>query len=190
MVKLYFKLEWPEYQTYQQYEDFDEHAEYCAETNCYFIERDWLIEKEQQTSKELSPDSTTTIEYNGKEIELSSNYFGMACPPWDKKPHHHHLVTIKIGCTKHSFDYWSGPMHYKDTTVMSKKEMIEAFESFLSDAIAANQSIDDFQSEFGYENVSECIRVYNSCKEELEAWKNFFIDPYDLANWLRDEYDL
>ena len=82
-------------------------------------------------------------------------------------------------------------MDYRnDVDSMTEKNCIEAFEMFISDCISANQSIDDFQSEFGYENVSECIRIYNACKESLEAWKNFFIDPYDLDNWLRDTYDL
>ena len=102
---------------------------------------------------------------------------------------HHHKVTISVGEKKHTFDYWSGPAHYKTTTVMTEGAMIDAFNNFLMDCTLGDQSIDDFQSELGYENVSECIRAYNACQKELEAWKKFFIDPYELENWLHDKYD-
>lgn len=189
MANIYVKLGWPEYQHYQQFDDFDEHSHYCPEDEVYFIEQQWLIEQDaRETAK---PDASTSLEYNGKTIELSSRYVGIDKPSWNKKDRcHHHIVTFKIDFKSHSFDFWSGMGLYQDTTVMSDKGMIKAFENFLSDCIAANQSIDDFQSEFGYENVSDCIRTYNACKEELEAWKNFFIDSYDLDNWLRETYDL
>lgn len=190
MANIYVKLGWPEYQAYQQFDDFDEHSHYCPDDEIYFIEQQWLMEHDDRADEQ--PDSSTTIEYKDRTIELSSRYVGMDVPSWEKngKPIHHHRVTIKVGYRKHTFDYWSGIANYRDTTVMSELEMIEAFDSFLSDCISANQSIDDFQNEFGYENVSECIRTYNACKEELEAWKNFFIDPNDLDNWLRETYDI
>lgn len=190
MANIYVKLGWPEYQAYQQFDGFDEHSHYCPEDEVYFIEQDWLME--QDGHNEEQPDTTLVIDYKDGQIELSSRYIGMDVPFWakNKKPIHHHKVTIKIGYHKHTFDYWSGLGHYQYSTTMTDQAMIEAFDSFLSDCISANQSIDDFQSEFGYENVSDCIRTYKACKEELEAWKNFFIDPYDLDNWLRETYDL
>ena len=190
MTNIYVKLGWPEYQTYQQFDGFDEHSHYCPQDEVYFIEQQWLVEQDDKAVKK--PDTSTTVEYKGIMIKLSSRYVGMGLPFWDKngQPTHHHEVTININCRKHTFDFWSGIAHYQDTTMMTDMEMIEAFDSFLSDCISADQSIDDFQSEFGYENVSDCIRTYNACKRELEAWKNFFIDPYDLENWLRAAYDL
>lgn len=191
MASLYLKLGWPEYQEYQQYDDFDEHACYSPENECYFIEQDWLLKRDAEDNS--ASDATIEIYYKEKTIEISSIYVGLGSPSWDKKgktDHHHHKVTFKIGCKEHTFDYWSGLLCYKGSTVMTDNDMIAAFEDFISECISADQSIDDFQSEFGYENVSECIRIYNACKESLEAWKNFFIDPYDLDNWLRDTYDL
>lgn len=189
MENIYVKLGWPEYQAYQQFDDFDEHAHYCAEDDICFIEQQWLMERDAKES--AKPDASTSFKYNDMTIELSSRYVGTDAPAWDsKRQHHHHIVTVKIGRKSHSFDFWSGMGCYRNTTNMSEKDMIEAFESFLSECIAADQSIDDFQSEYGYEKASECIRVYNACKESLEAWKDFFIDPYDLDNWLRVTYDV
>ena len=189
MAKTYMKLEWPEYQHYQQFDGFDGHACFCAEDNCYFIETDWMMQQENDDAKkEREPDAVAYVKYKGKEIKLSSRFVGLDYPDWSKKDkRQHQKITIEVDYKKHSFDYWRG-LSYPEQ--MKEKELIEAFECFLSDCISGDQTIDDFQSEFGYENVSECIRVYNACKAELEAWKNFFIDPYDLDNWLRDRYDL
>ena len=189
MENLYVKLGWPEYQAYQQINDFDEHSHYCSDDDVFFIEQDWLCEQEVVN---IEQDASTTIDYNGTAIELSSCYVGKHQPFWEKdgQPMHHHRVTIKIGEKKHTFDFWGGLAHYKTTTVMTDQAMIDALYSFILDCTLADQSIDDFQSELGYKNVSECIRVYNACKEELEAWKQFFINPYELESWLREVYNL
>lgn len=185
MKNLYVKLEWPEYQAYQQLQDFDEHSHYCSDDDVMFIEQDWINEQDVQ-------DSSTTIDYNGTDIELSSRYVGKDSPPWetDNDPIHHHKVSVKIGSKKHTFDYWSGLAHYKSSTVMSDIAMIEAFDFFLTDCTMADQSIDDFQSELGFQKASECIRTYNACKESLEAWKQFYIDPQEIENWIREKYNL
>lgn len=197
MANLYLKLGWPEYQDYQQYDDFDEHACYSPENECYFIEQDWLISKDKKSDKKgFGP--VTTLQYKDYEIKLSSRFVGYDLPEWEKKnsnKHPHHLVKIEIGYHSHVFDFWGSVVDYRsDVDIMTEKDRIEAFEMFLSDCISAdqNETIDDFCSEFGYDssNISECIRVYEACKKELEAWKNFFINPYDLDNWLRDTYDL
>ena len=59
----------------------------------------------------------------------------------------------------------SEPLHYD-----------EVMECLLSDAAAYMNcsSIDDFQDEFGYERVSECLRVYEGCKKTAEAFQRIF----------------
>lgn len=101
----------------------------------------------------------------------------------------HHKVTVKTERASHTFDFWNND---RNGHRMTAKNLIEAFEMFLSDGISYDNSrdINDFQSEFGYEKISECLGAYNGCKEAFEAWKNFFIDPYDLDNWIREEYDI
>lgn len=51
-------------------------------------------------------------------------------------------------------------------------------------------SIDDFNSELCYEKVSECIRAYNGCVRQLNEFKDMFIDPYELGDYLREKYGL
>ena len=197
MASIYLKLGWPEYQEYQQYDDFDEHACYSPENECYFIEQEWLIEKSKKSNGD-NFGQVTKLQYKDYEIKLSSRFVGYDLPEWEKKnsnKHPHHLVKIEIGYHSHVFDFWGSVMDYRnDVDSMTEKDRIEAFEMFISDCVSVdqNKTIDEFCSEFGYDssNISECIRVYEACKKELEAWKNFFIDPYDLDNWLRDTYDL
>ena len=38
------------------------------------------------------------------------------------------------------------------------------------------RDIDDFQAEFGYEKVSECLKAYNGCKETSEALDRIFTE--------------
>lgn len=197
MASLYLKLGWPEYQEYQQYDDFDEHACYSPENECYFIEQDWLINKGKENNG-ASFDPITTLHYKDYEIKLSSRFVGYGLPDWEKKKsdkHPHFLVKVENGRHSHTFDYWGSVMDYhNDVDSMTEKNCIEAFEMFISDCISAdqNETIDEFCQEFGYDssNISECIRVYEACKKEMEAWKNFFIDPYELDDWLRETYDL
>lgn len=39
--EVYIRCPWPEYQTYQGYDGFDDNAEYCADTDVYFINSEW-----------------------------------------------------------------------------------------------------------------------------------------------------
>ena len=192
MANLYLKLGWPEYQEYQQYDDFDEHACYSPENECYFIEQDWLISKGKENDEE-SFDLVATLHYEKYEIKLSSHFVGYGLPEWEKSgsyKHPHFFIKIEIGRQSHIFDFWGSVMDYQNNVGhLTEKSCIEAFEMFLSDCISADQGLDDFCSEFGYSAI-EGVRLYEACKKELEAWKNFYINPYDLANWLRDTYDL
>lgn len=132
----------------------------------------------------------TTINYNGTAIRLSSRFVGEDYPTWSKEcKKMHHKITVKTDSASHTFDFWNNDRHGHK---MLAKDLVEAFEFFLSDGIAYANSrdIDDFASEFGYTKVSECLKAYNGCKEACEAWKNFYIDPYDLDNWLREKYDI
>ena len=38
------------------------------------------------------------------------------------------------------------------------------------------RDIDDFQAEFGYEKVSECLKAYNGCKETSEGLDRLFTE--------------
>lgn len=129
----------------------------------------------------------TTINYNGTEITLSSEYVGTACP-WGKEyVKQHHEVSVWVGDEHIEFDF------YCNDYELGEDGLREAFYYFLSDGIAYNNSMDmdDFQSEFGYTKVSECIKAYNGCKDAYDKWTSLCdIDIYDICNWMQEKYEL
>lgn len=47
--------------------------------------------------------------------------------------------------------------------------------------------IDDFQHEFGYEKVSECLKAYNGCKETSEGLDRLFTE--EELEELQEEFE-
>lgn len=128
----------------------------------------------------------TIIHYYEHDIELSSKHLGIAYP-WGKEyEKQHHLVTVKVGTRKTEFDFYCNEKKLKEY------DLVLAFYYFLSDGISFYNagSIDEFQSEFGYDKVSELLKVYEGCKEAWYKWKPFRINAISLANWLQSRYNL
>ena len=127
----------------------------------------------------------TTINYNGIEITLIGKYVGKATP-WDKTLiKHEHIISVGIDDEHIEFEYYT---NYK---MLDEDDLREAFYCFLSDGISyvESEDIDDFQNNFGYTKVSECLKAYNECKEAYEKWSELTnIDIYDIANWLQEKY--
>ena len=48
--------------------------------------------------------------------------------------------------------------------------------------------IDDFQNEFGYEKVSECLKAYNGCKETSEGLERLFTE--EELEELKEEFEV
>ena len=127
----------------------------------------------------------TQVIWEGKTITISSRHIGIDTPQWShgyKK--HHFKITVECDGRKFTEDYWQPDQK------MTVRGLREVLECCCSDAISGDMSIDDFQSEFGYEKASELIRVYNACKSTLGKFKYLFIDPYELSNYLREKYDI
>lgn len=131
----------------------------------------------------------TTINYNGTEIKLSSKWAGTAYP-WGKEyVKQHHKVLVRIGDVHTTFNYYSNCNDYE----LNEDGLREAFYFFLSDGISYDNAkdIDDFQSEFGYTKVSDCIKAYNGCKDAYDKWASLCdINIYDICNWMQEEYEL
>ena len=133
----------------------------------------------------------TTLKFNGIEIRISSKRKGTAKPWGEKYEKQHHIVTVSTDKKSIQFDF------YCNDRRLCKKDLIEAFEYFLRDGIAYKNSEDilDFAEEFGYETHTREDRqrlrkTYNGCKESWEKWQGFYIDPFDLDNYLVETYDL
>ena len=72
--------------------------------------------------------------------------------------------------------------HYTDSVMAYRNgegiDFERVIECLLLDKSAYDscRDIDDFQSEFGYEKVSECLKAYNSCKETSEGLERLFTE--------------
>ena len=129
----------------------------------------------------------TTINYNGTEIILYGNHIGTATPWGEKYIKQHFEIDVTINGKTAMFDFYCNDYELDD------KQLCEAFYFFLSDGIAYNNAkdIDDFQSEFGYTKVSECVDAYNGCKDAYDKWTRLCdINIYDICNWMQEEYEL
>lgn len=88
------------------------------------------------------------------------------------------------------FDFWT-PEHLLN----NRDGHISALYCYLSDAISyANaEDIDDFQAEFGYEKVSECLQAYEGCEEAyrnlIELLKNEDL-IYDSINKIQEIWNI
>ena len=127
----------------------------------------------------------TKIEWDGNVIQVSSRYIGIDTPSWcDVHKKHHFNITVECDGKKFMEDFW------QNEEKMSARDLMEVLENLCMDATYGDMSIDDFNSRLCYDKVSECIRAYNCCKTTMEHFKEMFINPYRLGDFLREKYDL
>ena len=127
----------------------------------------------------------TKLEFQGREITISSRHKGIDDPFWSKGYKKHHFA-IKVECDGKSFkaDYW------QPNREMKLRNLISCFEMLCSDATYGEMSIDDFAVELCYEKVTECLRAHKACRETFEGFQKLGIDPDELGDYLRETYDL
>ena len=97
----------------------------------------------------------------------------------------HKITVVNLETKKRlSFEFWSSNAIGE---IKTEIDLIEAFESFLSDACAAKESLEDFCSKFGYE-LKEGRKIYNVCVKSLNKYERVLseYDIYDLINELNE----
>ena len=127
----------------------------------------------------------TEVVWKGKTLIVSSRHIGFDTPAWGggyKK--HHFKITIECNGRKFTEDYW------QPDEKMKVGDLRQVLETMCMDATYGDMSIDDFNSELCYEKASECIKAYNGCVRQLNEFKDMFIDPYELGDYLREKYGL
>ena len=126
------------------------------------------------------------INFKGSLITLSSEYVGTATPWEDGYVRDYHVVTVSVNDTIFEFDYYCGVSDLDDL------ELVNALFCFLSDAITYldYSDIDEFQSEFGYEKVSQCLKVFNGCKKSYEDWEKTGLPLCEMAGYLQETYNI
>lgn len=127
----------------------------------------------------------TKLEFQGREITISSRHKGIDEPFWSKGYKKHHFG-IKVECDGKSFtaDYWQ-----KDRE-MTLRNLLSCLEILCSDATYGDMDIDDFAEELCYEKVTECIRAYKACRKTFEDFQKLGLDPDELGDYLMVTYDL
>jgi hypothetical protein len=102
------------------------------------------------------------------------------------------VVTVKSNEGKTiTFDYHiSIDETNKGKKVLSDNDHIQAFDSFVNDAISGKYSFDEFMDEYGYTKCKEGYKIWKLCKESSNKYDslNIDIDLYDLSNIVREKY--
>ena len=144
---------------------------------------------------------TATIKFEETEIRLVAMWINEKPSSWDSMSHkqHHRIKVIANGGKSVSFDYWASQAHPR---IETEKEVIEAFNCFVSDAMSGTSDFKDFCSELGYDEYIEndygrsvqnkdAKRIHSAC---VKAKKDFDrvvgVDIYDLSNWMSEEFEL
>lgn len=110
---------------------------------------------------------------------------------WDRHPRmggeykkHHFKIEVEYNGRSFKTDYW------QPSAKMKVGDLRSCLEMQCMDATYGDLTIDEFYRTLCYENVYECLKAYNGCKETLECFKNLFINPYELGDYLREKYNL
>lgn len=84
-------------------------------------------------------------------------------------------MELSFNGESYEFTYTDSVMAYRNCEEPDFKNVMKCL---LLDKSAYDscEDIDDFQGQFGYEKVSECLKAYNGCKETSEALDRVFTE--------------
>lgn len=84
-------------------------------------------------------------------------------------------VELNYNGRTYTTSYTDSVMAYRNGKGIDFKQVMECL---LLDKSAYDSctDIDDFQNQFGYEKVSECLKAYNGCKETSEGLERLFTE--------------
>lgn len=137
----------------------------------------------------------TTVDFQGFIFNLSSKLIETGAKfPFDKNSnyvHNHFKITLSCDGKRIYFDFYGFENDFRN----KKKELNEedlkfAFYCFVSDAIYANDSFEDFCANLGYnEEERSSEQIYKVCCKSLSKIEKILpveCDIYDLCNFLND----
>lgn len=125
---------------------------------------------------------TKTFNLNGVEIVAVCNQSnGTDCYKWGNW-RKRFAITFYINKVGKTFYFHDSASRYPKSADVNTLE--NCLECVLNDAIAYGNSIslDDFMSEFGYENRMEGANAYNGCKKAYDFFEDREIDIYETLN--------
>jgi hypothetical protein len=131
-----------------------------------------------------------------QNFRITATYKGDKVSPWsqedERTPDNWNNHTVTVYNTeirkRTSFEFWASIMNPE---IRTPAEVLEAFECFVSDALAGDQSFTDFCADMGYDTDSrQAERTWKAC---IRSWKKLNrisnVDIFDLANDLREHLE-
>ena len=121
------------------------------------------------------------------EFNLSSTYKGDKAWKGMPKNTNNHIITVTNTETnkRTRFEFWES---LSETEITTERQLINAFECFLSDALATTNCRDvwDFFSEFGYEPTRENYEIYKACQRALKKAQRVIGDEERLCDLINE----
>lgn len=122
-------------------------------------------------------------------FEITSRYKGGKEAPWGGGNYNMHIITVRnIKTGKRTwFEYWASIAQPECKTY---RDIVEAFESFISSGLYTDEGYQEFLSAFGYEDDSHAKHVYKLCIRAGDKLRGIFDgDTYELAEAVRNEME-
>jgi hypothetical protein len=117
---------------------------------------------------------------------VTSDYKGNKRANWSNLENwNNHLITVSHKGNRTTFDFWAS---IAEPEIRKRSDLKHAFYCFVSDAISAKESFENFCSELGYNNDSiQALNTYKACKVSLQKLERLTsLDLYKLVNFLND----
>lgn len=133
------------------------------------------------------------MEANFGILKLTATFRGDKIAPWsaDKRGNwNYHVITVtNINPKKRTrFDYWASE---HDPEVRNGLQLLNAFECFVSDAIAGADGFENFCAESRYDTDSRQVeKVWRTCQRARQKLRRLVFsddDIYELERALQDE---
>lgn len=127
----------------------------------------------------------TIIKTQQGEFKIKSKFIGGKLATWSKNDkqqnYNYHRITVIHNGKRTGFDFWASIV---EPELSKENDLQHAFYCFLSDAISAKDTFENFCSEFGYDTDSRnAERIYKACEKSLSKFERIFEgDIYDLIN--------
>ena len=126
---------------------------------------------------------------NGQEIKIKSTFLGSKPAKWDDRNWNNHIIHVKFNGKTTKFDFWGSLAKPK---IEDEEKLIFALYCFISDAVAAEESFEDFCANFGYDNDSiKALKTYKACETANTKFNRVFdgVDIYDMLNEIQEKHN-
>lgn len=124
-----------------------------------------------------------------KNFKIKATFKGDKQADWNKDNYNNHLITVTNIPTKTriTFEFWNS---INGGEINKEYNIMNAFYSFVSDAVAGYERFEDFCANSGYDEDSRTAeKIHKKCIKSYEKLNKIYDgDIYDLANELSENW--